>query len=70
MVLNGPALKAIRERTGLNQTDLAAQTGVSQARISELEAGQLNVRPATIKALAEALQIPTTALLGAAPVSA
>ncbi len=62
MVLNGSALQAIRERTGLTQTDLAATTGVSQARISELEAGLCNVRPGTVKALAEALQVPITAL--------
>lgn len=63
VVLNGPALQAIRERTGLTQTDLAKQTGVSQGRISELESGLLNVRPGTVKALAEALAVPITALI-------
>lgn len=63
MVLNGSALQAIRERTGLTQTELATLTGVSQGRISELEAGQLNVRPGTIKALAEALDVPLAALM-------
>ncbi len=63
MVLNGQALQAIRERSGLTQTELAAQTGVSQGRISELEAGNLRVRPNTVKALADALRVPTTALL-------
>jgi len=63
MVLNGSALQAIRERSGLTQTELAEQTGVSQGRISELESGQRNVRPGTVKALAEALKIPTMALL-------
>lgn len=63
MVLNGSALQAIRERSGLTQTELAEQTGVSQGRISELESGQRNVRPGTVKALADALKIPVTALV-------
>jgi transcriptional regulator with XRE-family HTH domain len=62
MVLNGSALQAIRERSGLTQSDLARETGVSQGRISELEAGRLNVRPGTVKALAAALQVPSLAL--------
>lgn len=65
MVINGAALATIRERTGLTQLDLAAQSGVSQGRISELEAKDANVRPATVKALAEALAVPMTALLKA-----
>lgn len=63
MILNGDALQAIRERTGLSQTELAKLTGVSQGRISELESGRLNVRPATVKALADALAVPMTALI-------
>lgn len=63
MVLNGSALQAIRERSGLTQTELAAQTGVSQGRISELESGRCNVRPGTVKALAAALAIPIPALV-------
>lgn len=64
MVLNGAALKAIRERTGLTQSALAELTDVSQGRISELEKGAVKVRPGTVKALADALQVPTVALLG------
>lgn len=67
MVLNGSALQAIRERSGLTQSDLARQTGVSQGRISELEAGQVNVRPGTVKALAEALRVPVTAIIAGSP---
>lgn len=62
MILNGPALVAIRERSGLTQLALARASGVSQGRLSELEAGNLNVRPGTAKKLAEALQVPTTAI--------
>jgi transcriptional regulator with XRE-family HTH domain len=63
VVINGSALLAIRERSGLSQAELSRQSGVSQGRISELEAAQLNVRPATVKAIAEALQVPITALV-------
>lgn len=63
MQMNGPALQAIRERTGLSQTDLAKATGVSQGRISEIESGSLNVRPATARSLADALGVPLAALI-------
>lgn len=63
MVINGPALAAIRDRSGLTQSELARQTGVSQGRISELESGRRNVRPGTAKAIAEALAVPVVAIL-------
>lgn len=69
MVLNGSALQAIRERSGLTQTELSAQTGVSQGRISELEAKNQPVRPGTVKALADALRVPLTALIAAEAVA-
>jgi transcriptional regulator with XRE-family HTH domain len=67
--MNGAALQAIRERSGLTQSDLARLTGISQGRISEIESGSPKVRPATVKSLAEALSVPMTALLGAAVAS-
>lgn len=63
MKINGASLTAIRERSGLSQTDLATESGVSQGRISELEAGDMNVRPGTANALAKALEIPVVAIL-------
>lgn len=63
MLLNGAALQAIRERSGLTQSDLSRGSGVSQGRISELESDVLNVRPATVKALADTLAVPITALV-------
>lgn len=65
MQINGSALAAIRERTGLTQSDLARGTGVSQGRISEIESDSPSVRPATAKALAEALAVPVVAILAA-----
>lgn len=63
MQINGPALTAIRERSGLSQLALAKSAGITQGRISELESGSPNVRPDTVKKLADALVIPMTALL-------
>lgn len=63
MQINGSALTAIRERTGLTQSDLARGTGVSQGRISEIESSSPSVRPATAVALAEALAVPLVAIL-------
>ena len=65
MQINGPSLAAIRERSGLSQSDLARATGVSQGRISELESESPNIRPATGKALADALAVPLVAILTA-----
>ena len=70
VVINGAALKVIRERSGLTQTDLAKQTGVSQGRISELESGRHPVKPQTMSALTTALAVPLAALLSAEAVPA
>lgn len=65
MQINGPALAAIRERSGLTQRGLASRTGsVSQGRISEIESQDaIEVRPATATALAEALSVPLIAIV-------
>ena len=63
MRINGPTLTVIRERSGLTQSDLARMTGVSQGRISELESGELNVRPATALALSKALAVPVVTII-------
>lgn len=63
MQINGPALTAIRERSGLSQLALAKSAGITQGRISELESGSGGVRPDTVKKLAEALAVPAVAFL-------
>lgn len=63
MRINGPALTAIRERSGLSQLALAKKAGITQGRISELESDSPNVRPATVTKLADALAVPSVALL-------
>lgn len=63
MQINHHALKALRERTGFTIRGLAEASGVSKSTISSAELGAHNPSPAAIKALAEALEVPTTALL-------
>lgn len=65
--VNPAALAAVRERSGLTQTELARRSGVSQGRISELEHGDrhgdgLEARPSTARALADALEVPILAI--------
>lgn len=50
-------LKRIRTMRGLNQVDLAKASGVSQNTISEIETGRREARPATLRKLANALDI-------------
>lgn len=67
MRVNPAALGALRERSGLTQSALARASGVSQSRISELERGDVDgcplpAWPTTVRALADALQVPILAL--------
>jgi transcriptional regulator with XRE-family HTH domain len=70
MKINGAALRAIREATGHSQLSLAKSTGISQGRISELEAGDkkrggapIEVRPDTVLKLRTGLGCPASALI-------
>ncbi|MCC5953441.1 MAG: helix-turn-helix domain-containing protein [Acidimicrobiia bacterium] len=68
MLINGSALAALRERSGLSQSALSKLTGMSQGRISEIEAaGHVKVRPATATKLAEALAVPVVVLVAVQP---
>lgn len=73
MQINGSALKVIRERSGLSQSELSRQTGkvVSQGRISEIEkTEQMTVQPSTALALAQALVVPVTSIAVLDPAAA
>ena len=63
MVINHHALKALRERSGYTIRGLAEASGVSKSTISAAEQGERNPSPSAIKKLAEALAVPTVALL-------
>lgn len=63
MQINSDALRTIRERSGLSQTDLADAVGVDRSTISRLEAGERNAAPWLVDHLATALKCPIPALI-------
>jgi transcriptional regulator with XRE-family HTH domain len=57
-------LRARRENAGLTQLDLAIRAGLTPATVSRLENAHQSPTLATAEALARALDIPLTELLG------
>jgi transcriptional regulator with XRE-family HTH domain len=55
-------LKVIRTRDGWTLTDLAANAGLSRETLRLYENGDRNPTPASIKALARALNVPYSVL--------
>lgn len=64
MRINHEALRIIRERSGYNQTKAAELAGIDRPNYAHLEAGRRKGTPAQILAIANALQVPMSALLG------
>lgn len=64
MRLNHSALRVIRERTGVSQSQLAELAQIDRPNYAHIEAGRRRGTPEQIKAIAIALQIPVDALLG------
>jgi transcriptional regulator with XRE-family HTH domain len=58
-----PQLKRIREERALSQRDLAAMSGVAHDSIGQIERGERQARPSTVRKLAEALGVEPLALL-------
>ena len=56
-------LRAIRERTPLSQRELAERAGISRAALIRIEAGASSPHPATIRALAAALDVEPCELM-------
>jgi transcriptional regulator with XRE-family HTH domain len=63
MTLNRHALRTIRQRSGLSLSALAAESGVSQPHLSNLESGRRRASASAIVKLASALKVPVPALL-------
>lgn len=68
MRIHGPALRAIRERSGLSVTATAAavtESGVKlgQAHLSNIEAGRRQASPEVIAALARVLKCELLAIV-------
>lgn len=64
---NGHAIKAIRERSGLEVAELAEMTGCSRRFIAYIEANDRAGSPKVIKAIAAALKVPVTAIISDVP---
>lgn len=63
--LNTETLIALRVMAGFSQAELARRSGVSQGHLSQIERGDRNASPRTIKRLASGLGVPIGALLTA-----
>ncbi len=63
MQLNHEALRVIRERTELTQTEAAKLAGIDRANYANMEAGRRKATSSQIKAIAAALKVPVPALI-------
>jgi len=59
------SLKAIREREGLSQPELARRSGVSQQQISKLENSRIELKAYQLRRLAAALGCTADAIMAA-----
>lgn len=60
----GQRIRYYRQRVGLTQTALARKAKVNQGFLSEIERGRRKPSPASLKALASALDVPPAVLIG------
>lgn len=68
MRVHGPAVRELRERSGLSQAELCKLADIGAATLSRLESGrQSSFHPATVHRLAAALRVPLVAILIPAP---
>ncbi len=67
--LVGRRVRAARRRSGLDAAALAEQVGLTRDKLSKIENGRRRVAPRELPALAHALHLPLSALLGASDTS-
>ena len=60
MRANGPAIRAMRERTGMTKTQLARATGIDRTHLHRMESGERQGTPAQLVAIAHILEVPVT----------
>lgn len=65
----GRRVRAARKRVGLDATKVAAAVGLSADKLSKIEHGRRRVAPRELPALARALSVPMSSLLGEADAS-
>lgn len=64
VMTNGERLRALREKKGLTQEQLARAAGVRQSIVSKIERGVIDPRFSTMQALARALGLRLDKLEG------
>ena len=57
------AIRVLRKHRGLTQAELAAEVGITQAFLSEIENGRKTGTTETLKSLARALAVPLSVLV-------
>lgn len=62
----GARIRGARESRGISMSALARAAGIGKATLSQLEAGERNPTIETLYAICEPLQLPLSALVGAA----
>lgn len=62
-------IKKLRKKAGLNQSQLAQQTGISEQSISKYERGKRNPKIENLEALANFFKVPVSYLRGEAAVN-
>ena len=60
---NSAALRALREKDGLSQTDLAKKVGMTQANYWRIEAEAANAKVETLNKIARVLRVPVAAIM-------
>ncbi|MHC4798141.1 MAG: helix-turn-helix domain-containing protein [Planctomycetota bacterium] len=60
----GQRIRYYRQMQELTQTDLARRATINQGFLSEIERGRRKPSPASLKSLAEALDVPVAVLIG------
>ena len=56
-------IKEVREKTGIQQKELAELAGVSRAFLCDLEKNRRGARPETFERIADALNVPVEDLI-------
>jgi transcriptional regulator with XRE-family HTH domain len=59
----GKNLRAVRERLGLTQEEVAARSGVQAGEISRIERGKRDPQVSTLEKIAAAVEMPPGRLL-------
>lgn len=60
----GVRVRTVREARGLTQKELAQRVGITQGALSNYERGKRDMAVSTVIAIAEALDVPVSQIVG------